>query len=175
MQQYIKVHCTLHTRDKIRTSMSDGTALRYFHILSVASAADTVLVGSFPSKPCSHSGRVLLLFPLLLLLLLLWLLVLQSMLYGVLMLVLVPVFLLDSLCVVQPELVLELVLELEVHVEAEMTVLSSCGCLASTLCTMEKQHTIACRRCSMTLRASISAAEKLYIRMNIYAISKLLH
>ena len=33
------------------------------------------------------------------------------------------------------------------------------GCLASTLCTMEKQHTMACRRCSITLRASMSAAE----------------
>lgn len=122
---------------------------------------------------------MLLLFPALLLplLLLLWLLVLQSMLYGVLMLVLASVFLLDSLCVVHPELVLVLVLkELEeVEVEAETTVLSSCGCLASTLCTIEKQHTIACRRCSMTLRASISAAEKLYIRISIYAVRKLLH
>jgi Zn-dependent protease with chaperone function len=125
MQLYTEVNCTLHTRDTIRTSISDGTALRYFHILSVASAADTVLVGSFPSKPCSHSGRALLLFPLLLLLLLLLLLVLQSVLYGVLMLV--AVVLLDSLCVVQPELVLELVLEVEevVEVEAETTVLSS--------------------------------------------------
>jgi hypothetical protein len=99
------------------------------------------------------------------------------MLYGVLMLV--PIFLLDSLCVVHPELLLELEVEVEVEeeveVEAETTVLSSCGCLASTLCTMEKQHTIACRRCSMTLRASISAAEKLYIRISMYAIKKSLH
>ena len=85
------------------------------------------------------------------------------------MLVLVSVFLLDSLCVVHPEL------EVELEVEAETTVPSSCGCLASTLCTMEKQHTIACRRCSMTLRASISAAEKLNIKINIHAIRKVLH
>ena len=33
------------------------------------------------------------------------------------------------------------------------------GCLANTLCTIEKQHTMACSRCSITLLASMSAAE----------------
>ena len=43
--------------------------------------------------------------------------------------------------------------------EEEEEAVGAEDCLASTLCTMEKQHTMACSLCSMTLRASISAAE----------------
>ena len=54
---------------------------------------------------------------------------------------------------------LECVWAEEKEEEEKVVVLREEGCLASTLCTMEKQHTMACSLCSMTLRASISAAE----------------
>lgn len=81
----------------------------------MASAADTALVGSLPSNPCSHSGIAILVDSVLLLLLRIF--TLQPVLCGVLATVLD--LLLDSLCVVQPEV------EVEVEVEVEMTVLSS--------------------------------------------------
>ena len=80
----------------------------------MASAADTALVGSLPSNPCSHSGIAILVDSVLLLL---RIFTLQPVLCGVLATVLD--LLLDSLCVVQPEV------EVEVEVEVEMTVLSS--------------------------------------------------
>ena len=76
-----------------------------------------------------------------------------------LLLLIVLVALDDLPCVVVAEGVVEEVAE-EVVVEvAPKAPTVHTGCLASTLCTMEKQHTMACRRCSITLRASMSAAE----------------
>ena len=65
----------------------------------------------------------------------------------------------DLPCVVVAEGVVEVVAEEVVEEVAPRAPTVHTGCLASTLCTMEKQHTMACRRCSITLRASMSAAE----------------
>lgn len=72
-----------------------------------------------------------------------------------LLLLIVLVALDDLPCVVVAEGVVE---EVVVEVAPKAPTVHT-GCLASTLCTMEKQHTMACRRCSITLRASMSAAE----------------
>jgi hypothetical protein len=76
-----------------------------------------------------------------------------------LLLFIVLVALEDLPCVVVAEGLVDEVAEEVVEEVAPKAPTVHTGCLASTLCTMEKQHTMACRRCSITLRASMSAAE----------------
>ena len=145
------------------TSISVGTALKYLHTLSAASPPVTVRVGSCLSD-CVELTLMLLL-PLLPLLPLLLLLPLLSLLSLALSIVLVfPTETLVSETLEDPPVpdicfVAIADEEEEEEEEAVCGVLIVSGCLASTLCTIEKQHTIACSLCSITLRASMSAAE----------------
>ena len=143
------------------TSISVGTALRYLHTLSAASPPVTVRVGSCLSD-CVVLTLILLL-PLLPLLPLL--LLLLSLLSVALSIVLVLGFFTDTLVSETledppvPDICFVTKAEEEEEEEAVCGDLIVSGCLANTLCTIEKQHTIACSLCSITLRASMSAAE----------------
>ena len=146
------------------TSISVGTALKYLHTLSAASPPVTVRVGSCLSDCVVLT--LMLLLPLLPLLPLLLLLPLLSLLSLALSIVLVfPTETLVSETLEDPPVPDICFLakaddeEEEDEDEAVCGDLIVSGCLANTLCTIEKQHTIACSLCSITLRASMSAAE----------------